>query len=343
MRGRRWIAVFVLTALMLGVPYRALDRESRVLDEATRRQRGGRYVELGDGVTHYELLGSTDAPVVVLIHGGTIPLYVWDAQVPVLVDAGFRVLRYTHFGRGYSDRPDVEYDRALYQRQLDNLLRELDITGRVHLVGVSFGAAIAATFAKENPDRVDRLVFIAPVVDYTESRPLFTLAKVPLLGEWFARVFAVRKAVARATGFFEQANAPPTYAARFDEQTRIEGFERSLLSFSRTDALASYEETYASLADHPKLLIWGAQDNEIPRAHIDFLRAKLDKLTYVEIPHAGHGVTVESAQPVNTHLTSFLGTRSPSKSPSIPSPSQRYRDFPPSGSRAETEESRSTP
>ena len=314
------MTVLALIVLALGVPYVAFHRESRVLDEAARRERGGSYVELEDGVTHYELLGPADGPVVVMIHGATIPFYVWDAQVPALLDAGFRVLRYTHFGRGYSDRPDVEYDRALYRRQLSGLLEALGIEGSIHLAGVSLGAAIAATFAKENRDRVDKLVFIAPVVDYSEGRPVFAVAKIPLLGEWFVRVFGVPGAVTRAQGFFEQANAPPSYAARFDEQTRMEGFERALLSFSRTDTLASYVDTYAALPDRPKLLIWGAQDTEIPRHHIDLLRAKLKPLTYVEVPDAGHGVTVESAEAVNTHLTSFLGTRSPSKTPHISNP-----------------------
>ena len=194
-----------------------------------------------------ELLGRAEGKVIVLIHGGTVPMFAWDAQVPSLVDAGYRVLRYTQYGRGYSDRPALRYDRALYQRQLSNLLDALGIDGTVTLFGLSFGAATAATFAAENPHRVERLVFIAPVVDYGESRALLSLAKMPLLGEWFLRVFGIRGVVARATGFFERANAPPRYAAWFDEQTRIEGFERALLSFTRTDALESYVQTYAAL------------------------------------------------------------------------------------------------
>ena len=305
-----WLGLIVVLMSAIAVPYFALQRENRTLDAAARQALGGTYAALSDGVTHYELSGPADAPVVVLIHGGTIPFYAWDAQVPPLLDAGFRVLRYTHFGRGYSDRPEVDYDRALYQRQLEDLLGALEIEGPVTLVGVSFGAAIAATFTKAHPERVDKLVLIAPVVDYAEGKALFGLAKIPLLAEWYSRVFAVRAAVARATGFFEEADADPSYARRFDEQTRFEGFERALLSFSRTDALASYDDTYAALGDHPKLLIWGTADPEIPKPHIDFLRATMSNVAYVEIDGAGHGVTVERQQELNQHITSFLGTRS---------------------------------
>lgn len=303
--------VVAIAALALIVPYVTSHRESLELDDSVRASRGGQYIELSDGVTHYELTGPSDGPTVVLIHGGTIPLYAWDAQVPALVQAGFRVLRYTHFGRGVSDRPDVDYDRALYQRQLRELLSALDIDGPLNVVGLSFGSATAATFAKQNPERVEKVVFIAPVVDYAAGKPLFALAKVPLLGEWFMRVFAVKKAVVRATGFFEEANAPPSYAERFVEQTRIPGFERALLSMVRSDALDSYRDTYATLGGQPKLIMWGADDQEIPRGHVDFLRKALGNVSYVEFPTAGHGVTVQSSDALNRRLTSFLATGVP--------------------------------
>jgi pimeloyl-ACP methyl ester carboxylesterase len=304
--GYLWAGAIALLAIATLVPYVTRKRETKRLDDDARTARGGSYVTLAEGVTHYELSGPASGPVVVLIHGGTIPFFAWDAQVPPLLDAGFRVLRYTQFGRGYSDRPQGDYDRARYQRQLEGLLRKLHIEGPLVLVGVSFGGAIAATFAAAHPDRVAKLVFIAPVVDYAEGKALFALAKVPLVAEWYARVFAVRAVVERATGFFEESDADPSYAKRFDEQTRFAGFERAFLSFSRTDALDSYYDTYSALGDRPKLLIWGTADPEIPRSHIDFLRKELKNVTYVEVEGAGHGVAVEAKDEVNVELVEFL-------------------------------------
>jgi pimeloyl-ACP methyl ester carboxylesterase len=304
------LIIAAVLALVLVGTYVAVDRESLSID-ALRKAHGGEYVQLSDGVTHYEVSGPADGPVVVLIHGGTVPLFAWDAQVPALVEAGFRVLRYTHYGRGYSDRPNVDYDRALYQRQLRELLDALELDGPFHVVGLSFGAATAATFAHENPDLVDKIAFIAPVVDYSDGKVLFTLAKAPVLGEWLVRVFAVDKAVSRATGFFEAANAPPSYVTRFEEQTRIPGFERSLLSMSRSDALTSYRDTYANLGEGPKLVIWGAEDEEIPRNHVDFLLRNMTNVSFVEFPHVGHGVTVQRAPVVNVRLVTFLRTGRP--------------------------------
>jgi len=308
-RGLFWLGLLVILLIAILGPYLALHREARTLDAATRKALGGAYVTLPSGVTHYELSGPVDGPTVVLIHGGTIPFYGWDAQVSALREAGFRVLRYDHLGRGYSDRPRVDYDRALYQTQLDDLLAALDIEGPVNLVGVSFGGAIAATFAEAHPERVAKLVLIAPVVDYAEGRALFGLAKVPLLSGWYGRVFSVRATVARANGFFQESGADPSYAQRFEEQTHFEGYEQALLSMSRTDALTSYRDTYAALDDQPTLLLWGSDDAEIPRDHMELLRDTIGNVSLVEIEGAGHGVTIQRQEEVNRRIVGFLSNR----------------------------------
>lgn len=96
-------------------------------------------VQLSFGNTDYELTGPEAGPLVVLLHGGSIPMWTWDRQVPVLVNAGFRVLRYDMFGKGTSACPVVEYDRNLFRSQLLDLLNSLGLTEPVHLVGFSFG------------------------------------------------------------------------------------------------------------------------------------------------------------------------------------------------------------
>ena len=65
------------------------------------------FIDLSVGKTHYELVGPETGRTVVLLHGGTIPMWTWDRQVPALVEAGFRVLRYDMCGRGYSDSPEL--------------------------------------------------------------------------------------------------------------------------------------------------------------------------------------------------------------------------------------------
>ena len=91
--GHLCLGLFALVLLAILGPYFALNRETRTLDAAMRDALAGTYVTLPDGVTHYELSGPEGGETVVLIHGGTIPFYTWDAQMQPLRDAGFRVLR----------------------------------------------------------------------------------------------------------------------------------------------------------------------------------------------------------------------------------------------------------
>ena len=48
--------------------------------------------------------------------------YVWDPARDALVTVGYRVLRFDCFARGWSDRPDADYDLDMFERQLDGLV-----------------------------------------------------------------------------------------------------------------------------------------------------------------------------------------------------------------------------
>jgi hypothetical protein len=60
--------------------------------------------------------------VVVLVHGFSTSSFVWRGLLPKLTEAGLRVLTYDQYGRGFSDRPDSDFDAAFYERQLLELL-----------------------------------------------------------------------------------------------------------------------------------------------------------------------------------------------------------------------------
>ncbi len=79
------LSIILIVIITLFSIYASANIEKKDLDDAARTQQGGSYIKLPDGVTHYELTGPEDGQVVVLIHGATIPMYVWDAQVDPLI------------------------------------------------------------------------------------------------------------------------------------------------------------------------------------------------------------------------------------------------------------------
>ena len=77
--------------------------EELTLNEQTRLSLPGQFIQLPNGITHFEIQGSLCAPVIVLVHGFSTPYYIWDPTFEALIAAGFRVLRFDLFGRGFSD------------------------------------------------------------------------------------------------------------------------------------------------------------------------------------------------------------------------------------------------
>ena len=123
---------------IMSFPY--LD-ETKELNDSTRKSASGSFVALSDGVTHYELGGPRDGHSVVLVHGFSVPYFIFDSTFEFLVNAGFRVLRYDLIGRGFSDRPNVDYDIHLFVRQLKDLLDALELK-QIDLVGLSMGCLL---------------------------------------------------------------------------------------------------------------------------------------------------------------------------------------------------------
>ena len=74
---------------MLNFPY--LD-ETEELTDTVRANVGGSFVRLSDGFCHYELTKSENAPTIVLIHGFSVPYYIFDPTFEFLAGTGFQVV-----------------------------------------------------------------------------------------------------------------------------------------------------------------------------------------------------------------------------------------------------------
>jgi len=93
-------------------------------------------------------------PPIVLLHAGVADLRAWDAMVPPLVAASYRVIRYDARAYGRSTTEDVEFSsRADLRAVMDALGVE-----RAALVGNSRGGQLAFDFAIESPERVVAVV-----------------------------------------------------------------------------------------------------------------------------------------------------------------------------------------
>jgi pimeloyl-ACP methyl ester carboxylesterase len=291
--------------ILIAVAYWSLDRETRVLNEAERTALGGTYVALSDGITYYKLEGPSDGPVTVLVHGGTLPNWTWDKQVRPLTQAGFRVLRYDQYGRGYSDRPNLTYNQELYQKQLLELLDELLLKEPVNLIGVSLGGGTAINFTALHPDRVYRLILISPLIKNYRTPAVL---RYPIIGEFIARTVGIRVVEKRLFSLYGDHPDAEKYHQLFSQQVSYRGFRRSLLSLLRHDALGDYTKAYDAVGrqERRSLLIWGTIDQEITREMIKAIRSRMPNLAFEPLEGADHGIVFKKSELVNQLIVDFL-------------------------------------
>jgi pimeloyl-ACP methyl ester carboxylesterase len=297
-----------ILAFVFAAAYLLTDNEKKTLNDEVRAGLPGQFVQLSNGVTHYELAGPENASTVVLVHGFSVPYYVWDPTFDALVNAGFRVLRNDLYGRGYSDRPDVEYNLDLFTGQLEQLLAALDISEPVTLVGLSFGGQVVARFANQYPEQVRSLVFFDPQVATVSTGEIFPM-NVPLVGEYFMAVYVAPVMLPKSQPKdFYHPERFPDWEDRYRVQMQYTGFKRAILSTIRNmvgmDALGEYKKLGSK--GYPVTLFWGQEDQTVSSADIELLRSAIPDLAFHSVEKADHLAHYERPEVVNPILIEFL-------------------------------------
>jgi pimeloyl-ACP methyl ester carboxylesterase len=234
-----------------------------------------------------------------------LPHWTWDNQVKALTQAGFRVLRYDQYGRGYSDRPDLIYNQELYQKQLLELLDRLSLKEPANLIGLSLGGGTAITFTALHPNRVNRLILIAPVI---ENYRVPAVLRYPIIGELIARTVGIGIIEKRLFSLYGDHPDAEKYHQLFSQQVSYRGFRQSLLSLLRHDALGDYTKAYDTVGRQERrcLLIWGTGDHEITQEMIKAIRSRMPNLDFEPVEGADHGIVFKEPELVNQLVVDFL-------------------------------------
>lgn len=296
------IVVLFLTCIataILATVYIRRNKEKKVLTDLDRKGTPGKYIKLSQGITHYQLAGSDTGKVVVLIHGFSVPYYIWDGTFEYLVSHGFRVLRYDTYGRGYSDRPDVIYNQDLYTKQLHDLIEGLHIKAPLTLAGLSFGGPIVTTFTCKYPELVSKVILIDPV--YNKNPP----SEPEFLNKFYAITNEKERPKEQQTDF-KYPQLHPDWADKYIVQMRYKGFISALISTNYNYSFLG-NENYTQLNNlhKPVLLVWGKEDHTVPFNYSDSVR-KILATDFFAVEDAGHLPHLEQVSKVNARLLEFL-------------------------------------
>lgn len=223
-----------------------------------------RFVTFGDHRLRVIECG-TGEPLL-LVHGFADYAYAWHRNLKPLAEAGFRAIAFEYPGCGESALPDgCRFGVDDLAQTLLSVLDGLSIE-RTYLVGHSMGGGIGLQLALHNPDRLRRVVLVAPVCYHTYYRPFIYLFRWPpfhilarlVTGPWMAWPTLVME-YADTTLLTQQVVAQYRLALRRPEYVRA---CHALLRDYWNEAFAETAKRYGEISV-PLHLIWGTRDTTV--------------------------------------------------------------------------------
>jgi non-heme chloroperoxidase len=250
---------------------------------------------------------------VILIHGYPLSGASWEKQVPVLLNAGHRIITYDRRGFGKSSQPTTGYNYDTFAEDLHKLIAHLELR-EFALVGFSMGGGeVARYFGKYGSKGVSKAVILSGVPPY--------LLKTPDNPEGVdASVFeGIEKAIttdryAFFTEFFKNFyNTDVLLNKRVSEQAvqaswNVAAFSSAAASLA---CVPSWHEDFrkdVAKIDVPTLVMHGDADRILPISAAGARTGKLIKgARMVVVKDGPHCISWTHADEVNTELVKFLG------------------------------------
>ena len=251
---------------------------------------------------------------VVLIHGYPLSGRAWDKQLPVLLDAGHRVITYDRRGFGQSSQPTSGYDYDTFAADLNALLEHLDLSDAV-LAGHSMGTGeVTRYLSRYGPGRVAKGVLVSPIPPYLLQAPDNPDGVPESLFDGFAAA-ARADTPAWMKGFLDNFYNMDTLRGTLVSDQAWQASWNLAVTASATAAVACIG-TWATdfRADLPKidvpiLVVQGDADQVLP---IDKTGKRLPGLIsdvrLVVVEGGPHAIPWTHAGQVNTALLDFLRT-----------------------------------
>jgi len=293
---RRWVLrLAALLALALSITACGLYRPDlpRAPLEARYAAPPSRFEDILGLRIHLRDSGPREAPAVLLLHGFGASLHAWDDWAPEL-ERTHRVVRLDLPGFGLTGPdPSGDYTDARAFAILAALLDRLGIA-RTALIGSSMGGRIAWGFAAAHPERVTRLVLLAPDGFASPELRYDQPPRVPLLLRVLPYTlpdFLFRRTLEAA--FAEPAALTPELYARYRDMMLAPGVRGAIVARVGQHVLADPRPRLALLR-MPVLLLWGAEDRMVPVTNAADYQAVIPQAQLVVLERIGH-VPMEEA------------------------------------------------
>ena len=253
-------------------------------------QLNAEFIQLSKGFTYYKWDNKDSNTIpVVLVHGFSVPSYIWDPTFDLLSENGYSVISLDLYGRGFSQNLNDDYTDELFANQVIDLIESLDIKS-VKLVGLSNGGRVISKVGDLKPELVDKLIYVASsgfrVVNEAIDKKVYEKEVDDFIEKNYPTISKGQLAD------FKYPENHIGWDVKYEELLKYKGFARALISTRKNHYTMDRIHVKIQNSDIPVYTIWGDSDNVVVykkfEKRIELILPKRKEFFILESGHLPH-------------------------------------------------------
>jgi pimeloyl-ACP methyl ester carboxylesterase len=277
-----------------------------------------KFLVVGGYNVHYVEVGEGEP--VFLISGAFSTYRHWNRMIPYL-SKHYKLLCIDYLGAGDSDKPVSGFAYTI-EEQADLMVKMMEALqiSKVHILGVSYGGAIALNLAARYPEKVDKIVSIeGNGINGNRHQklsygPMQDFLRVPILGEipiGLIRSGLADKLVTKSVmgkAWKDLNELEKKEVMRIVSQSNRTASRSSWFHICRTLKTSRDFTEEAKRISTPILYLYGGNSDyyEMAKGNAEFLKAHLTDVQVVRFDDGIHDLELQKPEDVATLVLEFL-------------------------------------
>ncbi len=305
--------------LLSSCSYMVKNEKHRVY---SRSQYGvDQFVVVGGYNVHYVEAGEGEP--VFLISGAFSTYRNWNRMIPYL-SKHYKLYCIDYLGTGDSDKPVSGFGYTI-EEQADLMVKMMEVLeiSKVHIVGVSYGGAIAQNLAARYPEKVDKIVSIegngingnrhqkisyGPMADFLRFSLIGEMA-VGVIQSGLADQFVTKAVMGKA--WYDLPETEKREVERIVSQNNRTASRSSWFHICRTLKTSRDFTEEAKKISTPMLYLYGGNSDyyKMAKGNADFFKTYLADVTIVRFDDGIHDLELQKPEDVANLVLEFLSQK----------------------------------